>query len=61
MKKKKRVITLLCVGLTIGAIVWVASVAHELKSMITDLNIDYYGDNYKSKQEIRKGSMNKVE
>ncbi|MGF6949822.1 hypothetical protein QF028_002327 [Neobacillus sp. B4I6] len=48
-KKKKRVITLLCVGLTIGAIVWVASVAHELKSMITDLNIDYYGDNYKSK------------
>lgn len=52
MKKQKKrviVITLLCVGLTIGAIVWVASVAHELKSMVTDMNIDYFGDNYKSK------------
>ncbi|MBM7656493.1 hypothetical protein [Neobacillus cucumis] len=42
MKKlKRRVITLLCVGLTIGAIVGVVSVAHELKSMVTDMNIDY--------------------
>ncbi len=48
-KKKKRIITLLCIGLTIGAIVWVASVAHEIKSMVTDLDIDYYGDHYKTK------------
>ena len=48
-KKKKRIITLLCIGLTIGAIVWVASVAHEIKSMVTDMDIDYYGDHYKTK------------